>query len=102
MFAFEEDYQKSLTAGPWFWGSAGLFLTPWFPDFDPATTVITKLPIWVRLPNLPAHLWHFVVFQGIGNALGRLLDTDISREEKGIYTFERICAEIDMSKGLPY
>lgn len=101
LFAFDEDYQKALTAGPWFWGSAGLFLTPWFPDFDPATAVITRLPIWVRLPNLPAHLWHFAVFQGIGNALGRYLDTNISRGEKGIYTFARICAEIDMSKGLP-
>jgi len=81
VFVLEEDYQRALTVGPWFWGSAGLFLTPWFPDFDPSTAIITKLPIWVRLPNLPAHLWHFVVFQGIGNSLGRFLDTDISRGE---------------------
>ena len=101
VFAFDEDYQKALKEGPWFWGSAGLFLTPWFPDFDPSTTIITKLPIWVRLPNLPANLWHFAVFQGIGNSLGHFLDTDTSRGEKGLYTFARICAEIDMSKGLP-
>ena len=84
VLAFNEDYQKALTGGPWFWGLAGLFLTPWFPDFDPSTAVITKLPIWVRLPNLPAHLWHFAVFQGIGNTLGRFLATDTSRGEKGI------------------
>lgn len=101
VFVFEEDYQKALKEGPWFWGSAGLFLTPWFPDFDPSSAIITKLPIWVRLPNLPAHLWHFAVFQGIGNSLGRFLDTDISRGEKGLYTYARICAEIDISKGLP-
>lgn len=101
VFALGEDYQKALTAGPWFWGSTSLFLTPWFPDFDPSTTIITKLPIQVRLPNLLAHLWHFVVFQGIDNSLGRLLDTNISRGEKGLYTFTRICAKIDMSKGLP-
>ena len=100
-FDLNEDYQKALMGGPWFWGSTGLFLTPWFPDFDPSTAVITKLPIWVRLPNLPAHLWHFVVFQGIGDTLGRFLATDTSRGEKGIYTFGRICAEIDISKGLP-
>jgi len=101
VFTFSEDYQKALTEGPWFWGSAGLFLTPWFPDFDPSSAIITKLPIWVRLPNLPVHLWHFAVFQGIGNTLGRFLATDTSRGEKCIYTFARICAEIDMSKGLP-
>lgn len=27
-FAFNKDYQKALTGGPWFWGSAGLFLSP--------------------------------------------------------------------------
>lgn len=101
VLAFNEDYQKALTGGPWFWGSAGLFLSPWFPDFDPSTAVISKLPIWVRLPNLPAHLWHFAVFQGIGNTLGRFLATDTSRGETGIYTYGRICAEIDISKGLP-
>lgn len=101
VFADTEDYQRALTKGPWFWNTAGLFLTPWFPEFDPATAVITKLPIWVRLPNLPAHLWNFVVFEAIGNSLGRYLSTDADRGLKGMYTFARICAEIDLSKGLP-
>lgn len=100
-FAFNEDYQKALTRGPWFWGSAGLFLSLWFPDFDPSTAVISKLPIWFKLPNLPAHLWHFAVFQGIGDTLGHFLAIDTSRGEKGINTFGRICAEIDIRKGLP-
>ena len=63
--------------------------------------VITKLPIWARLPNLLAPLWHFSVFQGIGNTLGRFLVTDPSRGESCIYTYDRICAEIDIRKGLP-
>lgn len=33
VLAFNEDYHKALTGGPWFWGSTGLFLSPWFPDF---------------------------------------------------------------------
>lgn len=100
-FAFNEDYQKALTGGSWFWGSAGLFLTPWFPDYDSSTTVITNLPIWVRPPNLSTHLWHFSVFLGIGDTLGRYLATDTSRREKGLYTYGRLCVEIDISKGLP-
>ncbi len=81
VLAFSEDYQKALTEGPWFWGSAGLFLTPWFPDFDPSIAIISKLPIWVRLLNLLEYLWHFVVFQGIGDTLGRFIATDTSRLE---------------------
>ena len=41
------------------------------------------------------------MFEGIGNKLGRHLATDTSKGEKGIYTFVRICSQIDMSKGLP-
>lgn len=51
--------------------------------------------------DLPMHLWHFSVFQGIGNTLVRFLVTDPSRGEKGIYTHGKIYAEIDISKGLP-
>lgn len=101
IFVDSKEYQIVLTGGPWFLGKAELFLTPWFPDFDPSKDVITKLPIWVRLPNLPAHLWHCVVFQAIGNSLGRFLAIDPSRGLKGLYTYGRICAKIDISKGLP-
>ncbi len=26
--SFKKDYQKAIEQGPWFWGRAGLFLTP--------------------------------------------------------------------------
>jgi hypothetical protein len=32
------------------------FLTPWFLKFDPNTMLVTRIPIWVHLPNLPLHL----------------------------------------------
>ena len=60
-------------------GTAGLFLTPWFPDFDPATVVITRTPVWIRLPNLPVHLWHVRVYRVIGDTLGTFLMGDYLR-----------------------
>ena len=96
-----KHYEKAIEEGPWFMGTAGLFLTPWFPDFDPATAVITKTPVWIRLPNLPVHLWHVRVYKAIGNTLGSFLMGDYWRENKGLYTYARICVELDLSKGLP-
>jgi len=29
------DYHNALSKRPWFWGKIRLFLTPWFPYFDP-------------------------------------------------------------------
>lgn len=49
----EKDF--ALYEGPWFWGNAGLFMTPWFPGFDPSTMVVSKMSVWVRLHNLPLH-----------------------------------------------
>ncbi len=66
-FESQDDYQKILVQGPWFWGRAGLFITPWFPEFDVDNMVVTKMPVWVRLPNLPLPFWHHEVLEDIGN-----------------------------------
>lgn len=96
-----EHCYNALDEGPWFMGSAGLFLTPWFPDFDPASAIITKAPVWIRLPNLPVHLWRTEAYRQIGNALGRFLTGDYTRQRQGLYTYARVCVELDLSKGLP-
>lgn len=101
LFNLIEHYKKALEEGPWFMGSPGLFLTPWFPNFDPASAVITKAPVWIRLPNLPIHLWRTAVYRQIGNTLGCFLMGDYAREQQGLYTYARVCAELDLSKGLP-
>lgn len=96
-----EERDNILNEGPWFWGSAGLFVTPWFSDFDANTMVVSRMPVWVRLHNLPLHFWHFKSLTAIGNSLGRMLKIDKDRHLKGIFTFARICVEVDLSKGLP-
>jgi len=100
-FESQEEYQKVLVQGPWFWGRAGLFITPWFPEFDADTMVVTKMPVWVRLPNLPLPFWHHEVLEDIGNRLGKYIISDEERREQGLFTYARICVEIDLSKGLP-
>jgi len=96
-----EECQKVITQGPWFWGRAGLFITPWFPEFDANSMVVTKMPVWVRLPNLPLPFWHHLVLEDIGNLLGTFIKRDPERNEQGLFTYARICVEIDLSKGLP-
>lgn len=62
---------------------------------------ITRISVWVRLYNLPLHFWKELVLEGIGNTLGRYIKTNIQRLEERIFTFARICVEVDLSKGLP-
>lgn len=49
--------------GPWFWGNVGLFIIPWFLAFDANTMVVSEIPVWVRLHNLPLHFWHHKVLK---------------------------------------
>jgi len=46
-------------------------MKPWDPSFDPSTTVISLVPVWVRLPSLPLHLWNLSSLKTIGNAIGK-------------------------------
>ena len=92
-FESQEEYQKALSQGPWFWGRARLFITPWFPEFDANSMVVTKMSVWVRLPNLPLPFWHHQVLEDIGNLLGRFIKSDSERKEQGLFTYARICVD---------
>ena len=63
--------------------------------------VVSKIPVWVKLYNLPLHFWHIRVLEGIGNTLRKFLKVDNECLCKDIYTFSRICMEVDLSQGLP-
>lgn len=82
----EEKYH-ALHEGPWFWGNAGLFTTPWFPGFDPSSMVVSKMPVRVRLHNLPLHFWFPNVFEAMGNAIGKYIKQDVERIARCIHTF---------------
>ena len=62
---------------------------------------VTTVPVWVRLHNLPLHFWHHKVLSAIGNSLGKFLKIDEERINQGIFTYARLCVEVDLSLGLP-
>lgn len=100
-FNIEQERNKIINHGPWFSDSAGLFTTPWFPNFDANIMKNSTMPVWVRLHSLPLHFWHHKVLIAIGNSLGKFLKMDEDRAIRGIFTFARICVEVDLSQGLP-
>ena len=79
LFSNKEERDLVFHSGPFFMGLRGLFLAPWSLGFNPEAE-ITAAPAWVRLPNLPLHLWEKITLIDIGNKLGHYLD---SVEPKG-------------------
>jgi len=68
-FRTAEERDIIMREGPWFMGSTGFFISPWFPEFDPNTMVVSRMPVWVHLHNLPLHFWSPQVLSGIGNTI---------------------------------
>jgi len=97
-FSSKEDKDLIFRNGPYFMGSQGLYLNRWTPDFDPFVDTPKEVPVWVRLPGLPAHCWNPQALEKIGNGLGRYID---KADPKGQYSCARICVEVDLEAGLP-
>lgn len=78
-----------------------LLTKPRHSDFNPLSEMFNKIPIWVKLPYLPLHMWVDYVFEEIGDAIESFIMVD--NDSYGLYhtTFARILVELDVSKGLP-
>jgi hypothetical protein len=100
-FDIEEDRDLILNSGLWFWGNSGLCMKPWTPSFNPATDILSSAPVWVRLPNLPLHLWGLPSLEAIGSALGKFHYESRETSRHNTSTFSHICMEMDFSKGFP-
>ena len=77
-----------------------LMAKPWHMDFDSLSESFNKVPIWVRLPYLPMHLWIDSVLETIGESLGDFLHVDSATFDVLHSTCARILVEMDVSKGL--
>ncbi|XP_057866205.1 uncharacterized protein LOC131073721 [Cryptomeria japonica] len=96
------NINKVLCEHFWCWEDKfSLMLKPWHPDFNPSTKAFEKMPLWVRLPNLPLHLWFDSLLEAIGNALGDFLMVDIDSSSLLHSTYACLLVEMDISKGLP-
>ena len=78
-----------------------LMAKPWHPDFDPLTESFNKFLVWVKIPNLPMHLWLDSIFEAIGESLGDFLYVDSITSNFLHSTYARLLVEMDLSKGLP-
>jgi hypothetical protein len=101
-FENSEDRRSILRNNSFSWdGRFPLLAKPWHKDFDPLLESFNKIPVWVRLPNLPLHLWLDSVLESVGNALGDFRCVDTATSDIFHSTVARVLVEVDTSKGLP-
>ena len=73
IFLDQEDKDRILEGGPYFFFLVGLYLTPWKERVNPKTKDSTVAPVWIHLFSLPSKYWDMDTLKDIGNTLAEFV-----------------------------
>ncbi|KAK4283752.1 hypothetical protein QN277_000672 [Acacia crassicarpa] len=97
LFSSTEDRDYALQEGPWMIADHYVLVQRWLPNFNPWKAEYQKrVPVWVRIPDLPHKLYNVESIRRIGNMIGKTLKIDQTTAffEKG--GFARMYVEVDL------
>ncbi|XP_058750187.1 uncharacterized protein LOC131623206 [Vicia villosa] len=94
------DKDAVLMKGPYTIRNVPMFLREWKPAFNLKNDMLRTLPIWVKLPQLPLHLWGVRSLSKISNSLGNPLVPHECTTNKFRILYVRILLEVDISQEL--
>ncbi|KAH0657995.1 hypothetical protein KY289_026743 [Solanum tuberosum] len=101
MFANEEERDRVLCSGPHCLLRRPVIMKPWDPNFNFKEEILTTVPLWIKLPNLPLNCWNSVLLSKIGSSLGNPLYADECTTQTSRISFARILIEMDITRILP-
>lgn len=98
-FSSLEGMNKVLTGGPWFIRSMPLFLHVWVPNMRLEKEKITKVPVWVRIHDIPSVVYSKAGISLIAKQLGRIIrfdagTNDMCKNPWGRYSYARVLIEL--------
>ena len=98
-FSSLEGMNKVLNGGPWFIRSTPLFLHVWVPNMRLEKEKITKVPVWVRIHNIPSVVYSKAGVSLIAKQLGRIIrfdagTNDMCKNPWGRYSYARVLIEL--------
>ncbi|KAK1287514.1 hypothetical protein QJS10_CPB19g00925 [Acorus calamus] len=100
-FDLEEDSRTVLEGGPWTMDYRPFILRKWSPDVRMEQERLSSIPLWIRLPNLPLHLWEEDCLSRIGSTIGVPLYADLATLRCSRASYARICVEVQATMTLP-
>jgi hypothetical protein len=61
--------------------------------------VPSTVPVWFHLLHLPLHCWGDNVLKSIKDSIKKYIDK--SEPKSPVFSYARICMEVDLDKGIP-
>ncbi|XP_059288877.1 uncharacterized protein LOC132042304 [Lycium ferocissimum] len=96
-----DDCHAILYSGPHTLNNKPAIVKPWTPDFDFHSEVLTTIPLWVKLPNLPLSCWGIESLSRIGSTLSKPLYADECTSHIERVPNARLLIQVDITKELP-
>ncbi|KAI3473566.1 hypothetical protein Pfo_031529 [Paulownia fortunei] len=95
----DADYTRLWLRRIWFFEGFPMRLFKWSPLFDPKLESAI-VPVWIRLLELPVHLFEKAALKAIAELIGKPLRTDEPTANKTRLIVARICIEVDLRQAL--
>jgi len=99
-FKIEEDKLTVLRGGPYLVYGRPLILRPMINFFDFSSEEMSRVPIWVKFPNLPLCCWSPVCLSKIVSVLGKPIQCDQLTSNLSRMSYACVLVEIDLLEEL--
>ncbi|KAF9598754.1 hypothetical protein IFM89_031422 [Coptis chinensis] len=100
-FSSSEARQAVLEEGPIFIGGRCLIISPWTRGVEKQRTLITIVPLWVKIHNVLKELWTDDGLGFLASKGGVPHSQDEATKLKKRIDYARVCVEVDVSAKLP-
>lgn len=101
-FKTEEAKISVLSGGPYLIYGRPLILRPMTKFFDFSSEEMSRVPVWVKFPNLPLCCWSLVCLSKIASVLGKPIQYDQPTSTLSRLSYARVLVEIDLLKELQH
>jgi len=99
-FKTEEDKLTVLRGGPYLVYGRPLVLRPMMKVFHFSSEEMSRVPVWVKFPNLPLCCWSPVCLSKIASILGKPIQCDQLTSTLSRMSYARVLVEIDLLEEL--
>ncbi|KAK3189362.1 hypothetical protein Dsin_028923 [Dipteronia sinensis] len=89
-FSDDEACSNVLEAGPWLFAERMMILKKWHPKLILSKDSYSKIPVWVKLFNIPHEYWNEEGLSHIASAVGKPLYVDSLTESMKRISFARV------------
>ncbi|XP_031121178.1 uncharacterized protein LOC116024425 [Ipomoea triloba] len=99
-FDNKNDYLHALLDGPCKIYDNYLVIQRWEPEYRPCTAKLSKMAVWIRLPELPMEYFRDDTIRSILESVGKPLKLDRTTTVASKGRFARAAVEVDLNKPL--